>query len=286
MTGIMAFCMLVPLGWLVDHWMALGRSFDPQLSLVAFHTVFNFLGVVLSIGLTRQFADLIIWIIPDRAPHLASRLDKRLLDDPGAAVDAAAATLADISRALFGVLSKQLVNPDEGERQLDQISQAGDETRQFLGKIRTLPENAVAQARHEACIHALDHLNRLRHRCGQTARLDTIRADEPLAELARDFHAELNLACVEGMAREAEGRLNQMRQALRQARRSYRETTIAAAAVGDLNARHTQARLDGIRWLHRAAYHVWRIVHHTGVALGEAPAEEPPQDAEIELTDD
>ena len=41
------------------------------------------------------------------------------------------------------------------------------------------------------------------------------------------------------------------------------------------------SQIDSIRWLHRAAYHVWRIVHH--LARGEEHAKDGPEASEPEF---
>jgi len=285
MTGCMAFGMLYPLGWLLEGWEASGVRFDPQLSLVAFHSMFNFVGVVISIGLTQQFARLIVWFIPDNSPQLTARLDKRLLADPSAAVDAATATINDIMSCLFKFLKEQLGRGAVvgSELEMERIRNAEEETRKYLAQIRTLPENVAAHMRHEAAIHALDHLVRLRHRCNQATRLRTVLADERLGMLANDFRQELALVMSDGALAEVEQRLDMLRQRFRTERRNYRETTIASAAAGDVEARMTQSRLDSVRWLHRTAYHVWRIIHHTRIALGEAPRLKIDPEPEIEM---
>ena len=84
----------------------------------------------------------------------------------------------------------------------------------------------------------------------------------------------------------AEQRMVQLRRQLRAERRKYRETTIALAAAGDIEARQAQSRLDSARWLHRAAYHVWRIIHRTRIARGEARRSPLDPEPQIELTDD
>ena len=105
MTGAMAFALLTPLGWIVESDAVQARGFDPQLALVAFHSAFNFIGVVAIIGFTQQFATLMVRLVPERGHRLTERLDHRLLSDRGAATDAMVATIDEISGALFDVLN-------------------------------------------------------------------------------------------------------------------------------------------------------------------------------------
>ena len=55
---------------------------------------------------------------------------------------------------------------------------------------------------------------------------------------------------------------DKLRNLLRRQRRSYRRRLITLATKGLIDPEQTGDRLDSIRWLHRSAYHVWRIVHH------------------------
>ena len=64
-----------------------GRG-NAQIGLVAFHSFFNFLGVLLILPLTRLFARLIRRLVPEEGAPLADRLDDRLLSDLDAASDA------------------------------------------------------------------------------------------------------------------------------------------------------------------------------------------------------
>jgi hypothetical protein len=50
--------------------------------------------------------------------------------------------------------------------------------------------------------------------------------------------------------------------AMDRARRAMRASIIDSAAAGALDGETALARLDSARWLHRAAYHQWRIFHH------------------------
>ena len=81
--------MLGPLTLLIGYLTSLGGASDPLIALVAFHTTFNLLGAVAILGFTRQFARFVMWLVPDRGPQIAARLDDRLLSDAAAASDAA-----------------------------------------------------------------------------------------------------------------------------------------------------------------------------------------------------
>jgi len=60
-------------------------------ALVLFHTCFNIVGTALYLPFTGPFAALVARLIPDTDASLTSGLDRALLKDEGAAMDAAQA---------------------------------------------------------------------------------------------------------------------------------------------------------------------------------------------------
>ena len=81
---------------------------------------------------------------------------------------------------------------------------------------------------------------------------------------------------------EVEQELDQMRQQLREQRPEYRRNTIAKASAGEIETGEAMRRLDSMRWLHRVAYHLWRIVVHQRAAASEVSQTEEESDPHIE----
>ncbi|MEM7223081.1 MAG: Na/Pi symporter [Pseudomonadota bacterium] len=273
LTGIMAFFLLGPFAGAVAPWLAAGAAGDAQIALVAFHTTFNVLGVLLVLPLTSAFARLIIRLVPERGPPLLRRLDRRLLRDPSAAIDGAAATVRDIAVTLIALLA-DLLNPagqpSDARPRLAEIDEALEATRGFVEQIPSEPAEAHAKLRLGATVHALDHLLRLSSRCAQEARLESLESEPRLRRLSALLRAATLMAGqdLEG----AERRFDLLQELLRRQRRSYRERLVTTATAGQVGASETLRRLDSLRWLHRVAYHLWRILHH----LGRAEAQTPP----------
>ena len=177
-----------------------GRIFDPQLALVAFHTAFNLLGVLALIGFTGQFATLAIRLVPERGPRLTARLDDRFLADTGAAVDALVATVAEIARALFAVLARQ-IRGSEGSLTdpMAAIGEALETAKRYSERIGASGDRPKLQARHASTIHALNHLVRLYHRCQHLDRVETITADPTLSQVGKALAAEIKDGPVDGL---------------------------------------------------------------------------------------
>ena len=282
MTGTLAFFLLTPFAATVGPWIGEGVAGNAQISLVAFHSTFNAVGVLLVLPFTRPFANLIVRLVPERGPPLLRRLDLRLLRDPLAAVDATTATIRDIFNELTSILL-DLLDPEKeaptNRERLVAVVEALQATRDYVEQIRTDPSDKQAHWRHVAAMHALDHLLRLSHRCSQEARVEVLQSEARLCRLARVLYGAASSYLGQKELPAAERRFDRLRALLREQRHIYRARMVEAAAQRRISADTTLRRLDSVRWLHRVAYHLWRILHH----LGRAEVEVPPKPEESEL---
>ena len=263
-AATLAFFLLTPFAAFLTA-LGGGAIGDAQIGLVAFHTTFNVLGVSLAVPMAHPFARFIARLIPERGPPLQRRLDSRLLRDSAAAVDALVATVGDIFKEFLRVLLLLLDPGRKGhpERErLEGLRNALDATRAYVQEIHSAPTQPLVHRRHLAAMHALDHLNRLHMRCSQPERIAVQKQVPRLRRLSRLLRgvAAVVLDSDEGDA--AEAKLDRLRRLLRRQRRSYRERIVAEAAEQQVDADAAIRQLDGLRWLHRVAYHLWRIQHH------------------------
>lgn len=276
LTAVMAFALLTPFAWAAGTWFDLTNAGDAQVALVAFHSSFNALGVILIIGFTTPFAQFMIHLVPEKGALLSERLDTRLLADPAAAVDAVAATIKDIMADISRVIV-DFFDPTDGTVSAARLAAVGtaiDETQSYADQIKTDASQESAHRRHLAALHALDHLDRLHERCGQYDRIATIRQDDRLKNLSHRLSAVL--AAPTGAADPSlafDDHLDQLRKDFRDERKQYRKATIDAASTGALDPSRAELQLDSVRWLHRVAYHLYRIARHLERATTQAPAE-------------
>ena len=283
-TASVAFFLLIPFAALVTALDQRGIA-DAQIALVLFHTAFNCVGMALILPLAHPFARMIVWLIPERGPPLQARLDNRLLRDPAAAVDAAAATVRDIASTLFDVLAS-LLEPQQrrklDDEKLNAVRDAIEGTRSFLEEVRSDPRQVHVYRRHLAAMHALDHLGRLYFRCNQTARVDALDSESRLRRLAGLLRSAVSAAPEDRL--NAEVSFDRLQALLQRQRRSYRDRIVAQAAEQRIDAEAALGRLDAVRWLQRVAYHLWRIQHHLNRAESERPfassQAEPHEEAE------
>ncbi|MCB1475378.1 MAG: Na/Pi cotransporter family protein [Rhodobiaceae bacterium] len=275
LTGIMAFALLWPLEWLYTARVDAGSPPDPQIALVAFHSFFNILGVLLVIGLTRQFAALVVRLVPQRADTVGGYLDENLLSDTAAAIDALSASTRALANATLTALST-LLEPHQRRAEgngLRDLLAAREEAFLFAQRINignSASENAL---RLRSVIHALDHIERLAERCAQVEDARIVRAEPELQVLAGSLrHAIAIFLAPSGVGEDGEKRINAERHRISQHQDPYREQAIAAAGSSRQSLSDIVGRLDAVRWLHRVSYHAWRIAHHMRAMNPDAAA--------------
>lgn len=262
LTGFMAFALLGPFTALVAP---LAEPGEGQVVLVAFHSGFNFLGVVLVLPFAGPFARLVERLVPERGPWLSRYLDKRLLEDPDAAVDAASATVAEIFQAQCRFLETHMsaTAPRGNDRTTLRSSAAAiAELRGFVAAIPPGPPESPRARRMASALHALDHEGRLQARCMQENRIATLATDARLRRLRALLGALAREVASNGDGAVLERRLNRLRRILRRKRSAYRRHILDCASTGDVDGEVAVARLDAVRWLHRVSYHLWRVQHH------------------------
>ncbi|MCA8928701.1 MAG: Na/Pi cotransporter family protein [Alphaproteobacteria bacterium] len=279
LTGAMAFALLEPFARAVAGFQ--GGPGDAQLALVAFHTGFNLLGVAVALPFTRLFARAIVALVPEGRDSFVQRLDDKLLSDPAAALDAASATARDMTEATFRAVADLIAAPrrrGHADRTLASVEEGLVALNRFQDDIRTGIAEAGLLRRHGELLHALDHLARLIHRARQADRVESLAREPRLRELSGLVR---RVAATGGASQPFAfdpDEANRVRRRLRVERDGYRSATIAAAVADAISAEATLARLDGIRWLHRVSYHLWRLAYHVPRSLVDPPPEPEPED--------
>ena len=257
-----------------------GGRIGPEIALVGFHTGFNLLGTAAMLPLTRRFAALVERLVPERADAPGSaKLDRRLLVEPGAALDTAAAVNDETAALLFEGLARAL---GRGDLPALASARAGAEAelaalQDFLSDIVVEEDRAAMRSRYAALLHQLDHLRRLQFRAGQFDRLRRARNEpglrRPLALmrgcLVRDLAAAEPPARLAARLTRLEARLARLETAMRA--RTLRppppRAGVTAAALFE--------KADALRWARRSARHLQRILHYRALAHGDSRATEP-----------
>ncbi|UWQ43932.1 Na/Pi symporter (plasmid) [Leisingera aquaemixtae] len=272
MTGAMAFFLLGPFAAAVAYWHGAAQ---PLTALVAFHSLFNLLGVILILPFARPFARLIEVLIPDRGAALTQSLDHLILQDPAAATAAAKATVDRLAKAAVHYLRSLTGSAAAGgsSARHDRLAAAVSDTRAYLDRIELPASTSPEFGEIKGMYHILDHLDRLLYRCTQTERISELPRDRRLRRLTRVL--ALATAGFEDVTRpgHCETTLNRLRRLMRAQQQSQRDRLISEAADGTLPDDIAWTRLDAVRWLHRVSYHLWRMRVHLNLLDSNAAAD-------------
>ncbi|TYC66778.1 Na/Pi cotransporter family protein [Stappia sp. BW2] len=266
LTGVMAFFLLGPFQLVAG---TLTGNGDAQIALVAFHSSFNALGVLLVLPFARPFARLVERLVPEKGSDLTSRLDPLVLRDPHAAAALAGQTIAELDAAIIDRLRDRLGAKPASHEELDRedLVKAIAETRTYLDRIIVPPNDMVFQEALKGQFHILDHLARLLYRCEQRQRIDELALDHRLKRLAGLILGVTGTSARQQDIKTQEKTLDRLRLLMRRQRRLNRDRLIAMAAADKVPAETVWLKLDALRWLHRVAYHLWRIRLHQNVLL-------------------
>lgn len=269
-TGSLAFAALP----LVLPLILAANGQDPISGLVLFHTGFNLVGVLLFMPVVRPFARLIERLVPGRGGPLGEALDRRLLVDEGAALDAAHGAAQSLSGVLLRATAARISGGKPDAEEGAMVEAAMVDTEDFLTRINLPDGTPGPRLRYAALLHQFDHLHRLAHRVYGPRRLELLKGDPELARPARALAA----ACL----RAAEGNLDAARMARLQRRISGRTRHLRQLVL--LRDRATWVRPDDVfdltdtlRWIDRTADHVARVLHYGEAAGAERPT--PPASA-------
>lgn len=254
-TAVLAFPLLALVTPLLDD---PARGWDGQTAMVLFHTGFNLLGAALFLPLTQRFAALVTRLVPERPVPLAEGLDRRLLADEGAALDAAQGVADRLRRVLFEALARAL-GPAGDLRGLAAVAVQGSaalaELEAFLSQVRIPRDRPEEGARYAALLHQSDHVRRLLERCAQRDRIATLRKE---TRLGRDLRA-LAAALAQDIDSD---RLDRLATLIERRGRRYRRGVLLREHVGLLPVADVFERTDALRWLMRVADHAARLARH------------------------
>ncbi|MEQ8557313.1 MAG: Na/Pi symporter [Henriciella sp.] len=271
MTGALALILLTPFTLLISTGLALDTAEDAQIALVAFHSTFNILGVLLIIGFTRQFATLIETLVPGRDTEVFDPPEDRLLQDGAAATNALAGQTSRIAVSLVGKLNASL-QPAARHRRLSMEAEkdALVALAHYAARIRTEP-GSPANFRLQSLLHAHDHLSRLERRLEGLEEIVPAFDREGVQTSLGEVGAILDEILEHGFDEAFVDRLDGARQAFRARREELRLSAIARVSEGGQDATAALGEFTAMRWLHRCTYHIWRIGIHLENALSDSP---------------
>ena len=270
LTGTAAFFMLGP-------YVAFWRAFDPamiadqaEVVLVAFHSSFNLLGVLLVLPLTGRFAALMMRLLPENDASLVRRLDTRLLQEPGVALEAVNTSLWEIYTAQMqqGVQILQSAGKSADSIPSD-LSDTLRKLQNYLRQINSTPQRQTEWRFLMACIHALDHMKRLQYRLQGADRLADWRQAPQLVQVGEQLLQamdEMRTLIDSGQVAEALQRAADIADECKSGADALRQLIMSDIAAGQMSSEEGARRLRTARWMRRVAAHLWRIQYHLQLA--------------------
>ena len=267
-TAIGAYFLLPFYIWFWNDYLNQAQDLSPEFALVAFHSLFNFLGVVLIIPFTGQFARLITRMIPEAINDQTERLEESLIQNPNVAIEASRSTLVDVFQRVLAVYHRLFTSEYDLEEIQDELKQYHatlETTSDYLRRINISESDAVTLGCYQEVVLALDHLERLMRRYQDLERLKAAREVDQLNEIANQLVAQIARTEVALQDRSVvldEQPLENFWLELDKNQKSTRRKFTEAAARTGADFDVLLGQLDAYRWLSRISYHLWRGVHH------------------------
>lgn len=274
-TGLVALLMLPAFVWLVRE---ATEDADAPTQLAAFHTAFNLLGVLMFAPFMGPFARFIERRIPEKSEALTRRLAVGKTLQPSVLLEAARATLKDITLEAVAVVELLRAAPKrELTERLDAISAALVAVRESVAPLRSDPASPNEHRQHVSVLHAVDHLHRLVEAFAETgnARQARERGDvAPLLEILSSSieHMKEWLATPNGAAPDFESPSRE----IAELRRGARAGLLTRTAKGELTPAAAESVLEAMRWVDRLGYHLWRTLYHLEAMEHEVAEPLPP----------
>jgi phosphate:Na+ symporter len=272
LTAALALILINPFAWSWNYFSLGELNSNAEIALVAFHTCFNILGVILILPFTNRFARLIEKLVPERVSIYTRKLDSALLEDTDLALNAAQSAISTLSTALFLHVNAMLGDKERGKRaDLDELQTALNDTHAFLDRIKPGSTEGAEWERLLNMFHTLDHLQRLHERCEEDEDRAVTARDTP--ELAEE--CSLLISCVRSVVADIED--NDWLEAADKASgaaskihlkvRPYRRSVMAGIASGTYDVYLGTGKLEAVRWLRRVSRHVARITEHVQLSV-------------------
>ena len=245
---------------------------EPEIALVAFHTSFNILGVIIVLPFTSRFARMIQKLVPEKRPIYTRRLDEGLLADASLALSAAQDSTRTEFIVLLGHINAVLSgNGDKQRVDLAELQTALDQTHSYVDSIHMESHEGADWQRLLALSHTLDHLQRLHERCEEDEdRAITARENEELSAIN-----SMLISTIVDVINNIDNK--QWQQASLLAKKTaaqihdqvepLREAIIEKMAHDKIDATIATDQLEAIRWLQRVSEHIARISHHSQQAI-------------------
>ena len=262
-----ALFLLTPYLYVWNTFSPVALQANAEIALVAFHTLFNTLGVIAVLPFTSQFARLIKRLVPEKKSIYSPAYDDALLQTPAFALEQVQENVMVYFVALLNHV-QSVLDSEHRHRQADlvRLRNALDQTQDYLGRVEPGKASDANWERMLELVHALDHLQRLHKRCEE---------DEDRAVIAREAAdlASVTRALLSGITAIEDNIITDHRnEIVVSGRRTesiigeqvepMRDRIASSVADSRIDVSEATDSLKALRWLQRVSHHIARISLH------------------------
>lgn len=273
-TAILALFLITPFVYFFE---TLAPGFiqnNSEISLVAFHTLFNVLGLMIMLPFTYQFAKLIKTLIPQRGPNFIDGLDKRFLKEPTVALNAVQFSIHSELIVLLEHVNYILGDKSSKSANMEELQSALDHTHAYIDHIHLKSNKSANWERLISMIHIIDHMQRLHERCDEELdRAITAKESEELSKYCKSL-IERNHKIIKNLEHKrwikASMHAKKIRTDISGHVNHYRSDITTKIATGKIDIPHGTDYFEAIRWLNRVSNHIERIMYHYKNSIIEA----------------
>lgn len=282
LTAIGAVMFISPFVWSWEKITASQIVSGAEVALVAFHTTFNLLGVLIILPFTRQFAVLMERLIPDKYPIFIRDFNRALLQEPGAALNEIQIVIGRQFLSMLLHLESVLLNLQPGHRMnLREMQSAIDSVHTNIDKIHLANEQDSSWGKLLELIHSLDHMQRLHERCEEEEYRAVVVRDAPELVTQRQLFVDALAGMIAAIREEhwpdVASKAIDMHARLNASYSDFRHEVMKHVAHGQLDIHAANRLLESIRWLRRVSRHLEQIGKHYLQAIGAAVLAKPDQ---------
>ena len=272
LTAIGALFLLTPF---VSIWEYISNQSivnNAEIALVAFHSLFNLLGVLIILPFTNVFAIFIKKIISEKKGSYLNDLDEALLKEPSFALNSLVKTLnkefLDLLIYINTMFSNNIKNK---EINLKELQIALDETQSYADKIHLLNKSTKEWEHLISIIHILDHLQRLHERCDEDGdNVNTANKSHELKNIVKELNDNI-LKIIDKINnnewQKATKISEDLTNSIQKQSYEYREKIAYEIAQGEIELLNGSTKLEAIKWIKRVSIHINRICYHLEEAI-------------------
>ncbi len=271
MTAAGAFFIITPFTIVLSTIFPTALTHNAEISLVAFHTTFNLLGLIIILPFTKNFSNLMCRIIPAEKALFTNSLDTILLEHPPMALTAVQNSIYTEILALLNHINAILGDTKSKKTDIKSLQNELNKTHSYLNQISLESDSGGEWERLISMIHTLDHMQRLHERCTEEENRAITLKNYTGFDKERDLTILSISSIIEAMESEQWHKMYKLsyktKAVLYMQLNPLRKTIIRKIARGEIDLKEGTTYLESIRWLKRVSWHIARISYHYEQAL-------------------